>query len=319
MFIDSDSDSDTASVTQTAPLCIVPPTTTAPTTGSATTAVTTASYSPTTPPPPVLPTTTVMTDTSTTPAPGPSNILYVVYLGPSTSATAAPAVGQAVKTCEVSFAPPPFHGAPNEDADCWLSQFEKYVTYRGMTKQDKINFLAAVLRDDAGNWFDDLTATTRATWHNLKAAFEVRFKDSDIRKYHKASSLWNRVQGATETVDGYVTAMRKLASAVDLDDVQLRFAIQRGLRQELIGPVIQSQPTSIDGLINAARLAEAAASATAAAKPDISLAKNCEVAERNTEQIKHLADQLTTHQSVNVIDNGTGATARPRYAPPERR
>jgi len=71
-------------------------------------------------------------------------------------------------------------------------------------------------------------------------------------------------------------------------------------------------------------LAEAAASATAAVKPDTSLekvvmvlAENCEVAERNTEQIRRLADQLTTHQSVNVIDNVTGTTTRLR--PLERR
>jgi len=71
-----------------------------------------ASYLHTTPPPPVfIPTTIVMTDTATTPAPG-----------PSTSATAAPVVRLALKMYEGSFVPPPFHGAPHEDADCWLSQ-----------------------------------------------------------------------------------------------------------------------------------------------------------------------------------------------------
>jgi len=101
--------------------------------------------------------------------------------------------------------------------------------------------------------------------------------------------MWNRTQGAEESVDSYVTAMKKLARAVNVEGDQLRFAIQRGLRPQLIGHVIQSQPTSVDDVIKAARIAEVAASVTVAAKVDNSferviteLTANREAAERNT-------------------------------------
>ena len=90
------------------------------------------------------------------------------------------------------------------------------------------------------------------------------------------------------------------------DDVQLRFTIQRGLRPELIAHVIQSQPASIDELVRVARIAEAAAAATAAASTDMSLvrminelAANRNASERNTEEIRRIAE-FTGDMSITV-------------------
>lgn len=137
--------------------------------------------------------------------------------------------------------------------------------------------------------------------------------------------MWNRTQGVEESVDSYVTAMKKLARAVNVEGDQLRFAIQRGLWPQLIGHVIQSQPTSVDDVVKAARIAEAAASVTAAAKVDNSferviteLTANREAAERNTAKMKRLATQLTAGATVNIIGGDSTATA-PRSGPPARR
>ena len=228
----------------------------------------------------------------------------------TSSASGAPAAQAINRSQENSFAPPVFHGAAHEDAEAWLSRFEKYIVYRCFSETDKVNFLAVVLRDDAADWYDSLPDTSTDSWAHLKQAFEQRFKDTDLLKWQKASTMWSRSQGEMESVDAYVTAMKKLARSVAVDNVQLRFAIQRGLRPELIGHVIQSQPESIDELIKAARIAEAAASATAVAKPETSFDKvitallaNREAAERNTEEMKRLAGQLTTSQSINAVDN----------------
>jgi len=42
--------------------------------------------------------------------------------------------------------------------------------------------------------------------------------------------MWNRTQGAEESVDSYVIAMKKLARTINVEGDQLRFAIQRRLR-----------------------------------------------------------------------------------------
>jgi len=80
-----------------------------------------------------------------------------------------------------------------------------------------------------------------------------------------ASEMLNRMQLPGESVDTYVTNIRKFARAVGVEGDQLRYAIQRGLRPALLAHVIQSQPSTVYELIRAARVAEAASLATAAA------------------------------------------------------
>jgi len=65
--------------------------------------------------------------------------------------------------------------------------------------------------------------------------------------------------GTEESVDQYVMAMRKLARAVNVQKDQLCYAIQRGFRPQLLGHVIQTEPTTVEELVKAARADEAAA------------------------------------------------------------
>jgi len=103
------------------------------------------------------------------------------------------------------------------------------------------------------------------------------------------------VQGTEESVDQYVTAMRKLARAVIVQGDQLRYAIQRGFRPQLLGHVIQTQPMTVDELVKAARVAEAATKATATSKSAeaslnqvvAELAANHLAAEQNTAELRH--------------------------------
>ena len=67
------------------------------------------------------------------------------------------------------------------------------------------------------------------------------------------------------SVDAYVTNILKFARAVGVEGDQLRYTIQRGLRPALLAHVIQSQPSTVDELIQAAHVAEAACLAAAAA------------------------------------------------------
>jgi len=82
-----------------------------------------------------------------------------------------------------SFAPPPFRGTDREEAETWLVRFEKYAAYRDFPEQEKVNFLAVLLRDDAGDWYDTLEANTKANWAALKAAFGQRFQNSDLMRW----------------------------------------------------------------------------------------------------------------------------------------
>jgi len=256
-------------------------------------------------------------------------------LGEGTSAGASAAVTSAPPStttatmttstgADGSFAPPPFRGTDREEAETWLVRFEKYAAYRGFPEQE-VNFLAVLLRDDAGDWYDTLETNTKASWAALKAAFEQRFQDSDLMRWRKASEMWNRMQLAGESVDTYVTNIRKFARAVGVEGDQLRYAIQRGLRPALLAHVIQSQPSTVDELIRAARVAEAASLATAAASsadPSFDhvvaeLAANRQAAEQNTIELRKFTTQLAS-KSVSTVVTPRSPSPSPRPSTPRR-
>ena len=242
---------------------------------------------------------------------------------PSATVTTVP-VMLATAGYESALAPPPFRGLTDENSEGWLSRFEKYVTYRGFPDREKLNLLAVLLRDSAGDWLDTLDDRTRNDWELTRAAFRERFEDSDLLQWQKATDLWSRVQGTEESVDQYVTAMRKLARAVNVQGDQLRYAIQRGFRPQLLGHVIQTQPTKVDELVRAARVAEAAAKATATATSAeaslnqvmAELAANRLAAEQNTAELRRFTTQLSTN-TVNMV--GRPATPPPQRAASPRR
>jgi len=84
---------------------------------------------------------------------------------------------------DASFAPSTFRGLPSEDAEVWLSSFEKYANFRNMSDEHKLAFLPVVLKDAASEWFDMLAEETRSSWEQFRTKFKERFQDSDVNRY----------------------------------------------------------------------------------------------------------------------------------------
>ena len=185
---------------------------------------------------------------------------------------------------------------------------------------EKRNFMAVLLKDDASDWVDSLDPATVTTWAQLRQVFEQRFKDSDLCRYQKAANLWRRVQGETESVDSYVTAMKKLAKSTAVGGDQLRFAIQQGLKPDILSQVIQRQPNSIDELLTVSRLAEAATAATTAARPATferilaEVTASRQLAEQNAQQLQMMAKQPGKTNTINEV----APTTTPRPPQPGR-
>ena len=203
--------------------------------------------------------TTMASATATTATTATTTAAVQSGAGPSSAATAAatataPTTTVFAVTYDTSLAPPPFKGVCTEDADEWLSRFEKYALYRALPDGDKATFLGVLLRDDAADWHDTLEPAVRTDWQALKQAFTQRFRPSDLLRWKKASDHWNRCQAAGETVDVYITAVKKMAVSVGVTGDMLRYAIQRGLRPQLLKHAIQQQPTTVDELVQAAVL-----------------------------------------------------------------
>jgi len=77
-------------------------------------------------------------------------------------------------------------------------------------------------------------------------------------KWKKTSDLWSRVQSPTESVNDYVAAVRKLARALGVAGEQEQYAVKRGLKPQILASVIKSRPTTLQDVIKAAKVAEAA-------------------------------------------------------------
>jgi len=109
-----------------------------------------------------------------------------------------------------TFAPPSFLGTDVDDAEGWMTRFEKYAIYRGLSEQERLHLLALLLRDEASHWCNSLQQAVKDDWQALSTAFKEQLQDSDLLCWQKATVLWNRAQGTEELVDAYVTTMKEV-------------------------------------------------------------------------------------------------------------
>jgi len=143
-------------------------------------------------------------------------------------------------------------------------------------------------------------------------------------KWKKASDLWSRVQGPTESVNEYVTAVRKLARVLGVTGEQKQYAVQRGLRPRILARVIESQPTTVEDVIQAASVAEAAQTvieqSTTPTTTDVDqmigeLTASRIVAEANNQEIRKLTDQLAKQPTVRNISRSPSPSSKRGQSP----
>jgi len=207
------------------------------------------------------------------------------------------------------FTPKPFTGSSTdiEQVEKWLERFENYIAFRGIPTQQKVQLFKLLLEDQAADWLRTLPDATANEYSKLKDVFRQRFAVSDIQKWQKAKSIWTREQQTGETVDTYVTDIKNMARIVKMvDEEQLRFAVVKGLRGDIKLHVLQSGAATLEAVIKAAKVAEAAI--TAAGETT-----SAEVT-KLTQQVGELLDQLKkAPPTVNAV-----AAVPPRTPSPRR-
>jgi len=108
----------------------------------------------------------------------------------------------------------------------------------------------------AADWLESLEAHTIRTIQEVKIAFDGRYKTPDIVKFKSAREIFSQKQGQNETSDDYITQMTKLRKLIQADEKMMRYAILNGLRSEITTYVTQQNPTNIDQLLAAVRVAK---------------------------------------------------------------
>ena len=166
---------------------------------------------------------------------------------------------------DTAFTPKPFSGA---EKDCdkveqWLTYLETYFAFRSIQGISRVQLFHLLMADSAADWLRSLDESVRTDYDQLMEAFRSRYSFSDLDRWKKASSLWEKSQRDSESVDSFVTSILNTARMVPITDTNLiRFAVIRGLRPQIRLHVLQSSASDLDSVVRAARVAEAALAAS---------------------------------------------------------
>lgn len=199
---------------------------------------------------------------------------------------------------------PTFFGRTDEDADSFLNAFDRYIKYREITDADKkLSLFAVLLHDSAAQWFDGLSPPSKDSFDHLTTAFAERYRLPASRNFQCAADLFNRKQAADQTVDDYVTSMRKTARLINIDDRVLHLVLVNGFLPAISAHVIRSKTESIDQLLDVARLAELTTPKTS----DSTIGH----------QITDLQSEI--RRLSTKMDSAVTAAIQPRSPTPERR
>jgi len=159
--------------------------------------------------------------------------------------------------------PKPFQGteSDSEKTEQWIEYFHTYTDFRQITGNSKLQLFRLLMADKAADWLRSLETPVQSDFDTLLAAFRQRYSSTDFDRCRKASFLWSREQQLTEPVDTYTTDIQNAARIIPIHDPDLiRFAIVKGLKPAIRLHVLQTEARTLQGVIQAARVAEAALS-----------------------------------------------------------
>jgi hypothetical protein len=196
---------------------------------------------------------------------------------------------------DTALAPKQFrgHDTDAERTEQWLDKFNTYSAFRNISEDDRLQLFKLLMTDQAEDWLRSLPTTVVGDYKQLLQEFRKRYALTDIDRWKKASSMWSREQRPGESVDAYITDIKNAARVVPVrDETLLRFAMVRGLLPDVRLHVLQSGAMTLDDVIKAARVAEAA---LLASKPVTEVAQL-------KEQITQLINRLDAKSMVAVVD-----------------
>jgi hypothetical protein len=202
-----------------------------------------------------------------------------------------------------AFTPRPFRGAPSDDGERWIATFERYLAMKEVDETTALNLFQILMTDDAADWLrgqpDDVTSNRK----ELFQAFRQRYTMSDVQRWRQAKLTWQRQQKPDESVDAYVSAMRKAAKLIPIEDeTTLRFTIVTGFRPSISQHVIRSGATTLEDAIAAARVADASEGPS----NDVTIDKLTKTVELMATELQHMRHQMTAGAVAAIDDDGRG-------------
>ena len=215
--------------------------------------------------------------------------------------------------------PKPFYGNKTEDPREWIERTESWFSYNNYANWPKLEevtdeeqktsiriamtvakrrvpyILELLLMESAKTWLSRLTMEVKKTFETFKQRFRARYLDDRATKHSSIVNLWEDKQKQDESVDEYYdkhVKLVKLAGLTAAADDNTNQAFVHGLLPHIKMQVIMQGKEDLNGLLEAARLAEAAFKAT----------KETPVAETTSEEmIKEEIGETSDNHTINVL------------------
>jgi hypothetical protein len=229
---------------------------------------------------------------------------------------------------DAAFALQPFTGSSHcgDQAEKWLEQFSRYVAFKKLDEDDQLQLFHLLMKDQAADWLTSLPRFRKDDIHVLKDEFMKRHQMTRVEKWKQTADIWRRRQGPTEPVDDYIAAMQAAARRVKMSQSSLADAIIQGLHPEIRLHVLHAGAETLEQILEAARISEAAHSANTgqATSTDKLAVKVEQLLDRLTAQTTTTRDpilqpkKVTFTQSV-VTETPSRGPMRERSASPSSR
>ncbi len=142
--------------------------------------------------------------------------------------------------------PPLFMGVPEDEAEVWLQGLRDFIEYKAVANDKKLSLFKLRLGGLARDWLISLPDDQKDTFDHLSTAFTARFQPKEMDKFRYARELFHDKQGADETVDQFVTKLRKKAAVVELDPALQVFAFINGLKPAISAYVLEHDHETLE-------------------------------------------------------------------------
>jgi hypothetical protein len=129
------------------------------------------------------------------------------------------AVGTLLKgdMAESGLNPSLFAGTGQQDAAAWHQNLLDFIDFKSVAADKRLPLFKIRLTGAASDWLLALPDDRKDTFDHRTTAFLERYKPKEIEKYRYAKELFGQRQEANETVDVFLTKLRKKAGIAGLD------------------------------------------------------------------------------------------------------
>ena len=155
---------------------------------------------------------------------------------------------------DAGLAPKPFKGSSDQDETRWVSRFDRYVKFRGLSEEQALASFPLFLEGYALDWYDTLPEEAQNDMIELKRQFKARYSFTTANTFSKVAEVFSMKQRGGENTLDFIAHVQHEAAKVDLPVKQTLQAILNGLSTAVRPFILQQGPKTIEDIRKAATL-----------------------------------------------------------------